>query len=102
MVTVTRCYHGNGFYVVQYVPLPLPFPLCGNDRTIYLAIYVGDILIASMSNEIRSNAWSLLTEQFGIKIRGPATWILSLHVCKLHQVYITGPENLHRGADEGI
>ncbi len=53
-------------------------------------------MLMSTSEEIRSNVLQALEERFGIKIMGPATWILSLHVSQtpsgmtLHQTaYIT-------------
>ncbi len=46
----------------------------------FLVIYVDDVLIVSTSERIRLNTLDLLQERFDIKVLGPATWILSLHI----------------------
>ncbi len=52
---------------------------CCEHRT-FLAIYVDDILIVSTSERIHLNTLDLLQERFNIKVLGPTTWILSLHI----------------------
>ncbi len=59
---------------------PCFYRLICDGHSSFLAIYVDDILLMSISDMIRENILQALKERFSIKIMGPAAWILSLHI----------------------